>query len=1199
MKSRFGQLGVALAMLVTLVAVVPVAAAPVVDTSTEGYPMFTVPGTDSGRGTVINNNNWIAVDGAFWNYYDPAISPLPRAGSDALLWKGAGSPVPIAGEFMVTQQLAHNRFVIRDLNNSGEIVGDYHRSGAVYPTGFYWSESTGFTHIPVPGSLDKQVTGIDDSGQVTGWNYASGTSGLCGNNLCSFVGTRSSVSTILDASFQAFDIDHGLVVGTKTWTTSGNTVALPPSAGGDLGFGREVNGSGEIAGLLGLGSGVTHAAYWPSPASTPVDLGTLGADTHSAAWGINDKGWVVGWSGSSDPDADRRAFVWKPGGAMQPLGTFPGGSDSEAYDINDNDLVVGEADGRAVIWNVGTSSFSINYPPEVAPDSISNLQVVAGQTLTVQPVAADFEDDPYTIAWTGPPGAVWDDTTETLTWPTTLADEGNHFSTMTITQDGSTVNVTDQMVLIRVVAPPPYSIDPIADMSASIGAELTFTVTSSGATGPSYTLYSGEPPALAAAPAGASVDVLGAFTWTPVAGQGGDHTLTVSLVDSALGGFGTPVYETFVVTVNGSPPDTVTIVISEAILVGDIVEVTPPVEIVITESVGVSDEVGVGAGVFIRVTEAIGVADAVVVRSPVLISIVESIGVIDDVIPMASVFITISEFVGVADTIKVTPPVVITITEAVGVGDTIAVIPAALGTISGMKWEDLNGDGTLDIGEPPIEGVTVFLDMNDDALLSPGEPSTLTAIDGSYEFTNLATREWVVREVVPAGYVQTFPAAAVEGEHRVTVTGSDSVSNVDFGNSAVATPAPVIQPIDDVVLDVGEFVEIGFVLEGDPDPALYAHEWTGYPPTALINGVIPYTPLPEQAGTEYKVTLTVTAKDNPAVFDTEIFSILVNELNHPATIAPISDAFGVPGQDIIVELDITDPEGDAYTKVWHGPPPNALINGIFILNPTSDQAGEAFPITLDIVQAGQVVATETFTVFVGEVPGDPDGLPGITPIPGGGIEVTGGGFEPETDVGIFMFSAPALLGTARVSDDGTFGTVVEIPVGTDSGFHTIVVVGTAAGGGTRSLAGPIEISVDPDQDGLTSAEESFTGTDPSMADTDGDGLVDGIDPTWLKIYLSGLPRDAFKSRFAKVLLTHRVAWLEAAVSLGERRIALYLISSIERRTDGCGSSSDRNDWIRDCDTQAEFRELLGLLKRNIGVMEIPEPPLWRGWPRRS
>ncbi len=74
---------------------------------------------------------------------------------------------------------------------------------------------------------------------------------------------------------------------------------------------------------------------------------------------------------------------------------------------------------------------------------------------------------------------------------------------------------------------------------------------------------------------------------------------------------------------------------------------------------------------------------------------------------------------------------------------------------------------TLTHTEPGLAGVTVYLDRNNNSLLDADEPTQITASDnpntldidetGQYRFTNLAPDTYIVREVVPGGYKQTFP----------------------------------------------------------------------------------------------------------------------------------------------------------------------------------------------------------------------------------------------------------------------------------------------------------------------------------------------------------------------------------------------------------------------------------------------------------
>ena len=72
-----------------------------------------------------------------------------------------------------------------------------------------------------------------------------------------------------------------------------------------------------------------------------------------------------------------------------------------------------------------------------------------------------------------------------------------------------------------------------------------------------------------------------------------------------------------------------------------------------------------------------------------------------------------------------------------------------------MKFNDLDGDGIRQSGEPGLEDWTIFLDANDDGALGPGETSTTTNLYGSYSFGSLAAGTYRVREVQQEGWTQT------------------------------------------------------------------------------------------------------------------------------------------------------------------------------------------------------------------------------------------------------------------------------------------------------------------------------------------------------------------------------------------------------------------------------------------------------------
>jgi serine-aspartate repeat-containing protein C/D/E len=103
------------------------------------------------------------------------------------------------------------------------------------------------------------------------------------------------------------------------------------------------------------------------------------------------------------------------------------------------------------------------------------------------------------------------------------------------------------------------------------------------------------------------------------------------------------------------------------------------------------------------------------------------------------------------------------------------------GTISGVKFNDLNGNGVRDLGEPGVSGIKMTLDGCPSPCVQPPIASTNTAADGSFSFT-IPFGTYFLSEAVPFGFQQTTPAT---GEIPVVLDfGHQAVSGLLFGNRA-------------------------------------------------------------------------------------------------------------------------------------------------------------------------------------------------------------------------------------------------------------------------------------------------------------------------------------------------------------------------------------------------------------------------------
>ncbi|WP_026795717.1 MULTISPECIES: DUF4347 domain-containing protein [Planktothrix] len=103
-------------------------------------------------------------------------------------------------------------------------------------------------------------------------------------------------------------------------------------------------------------------------------------------------------------------------------------------------------------------------------------------------------------------------------------------------------------------------------------------------------------------------------------------------------------------------------------------------------------------------------------------------------------------------------------------------IQLTLGSINGIKFNDLNANGILDIGEPGIAGIAIYLDLNNNSTLDTNEPGTLTDTTGFYQFNNLEPNTYIVQEVQQPGFISTLVP------NPVTIVPGLNAENINFGN---------------------------------------------------------------------------------------------------------------------------------------------------------------------------------------------------------------------------------------------------------------------------------------------------------------------------------------------------------------------------------------------------------------------------------
>jgi len=149
------------------------------------------------------------------------------------------------------------------------------------------------------------------------------------------------------------------------------------------------------------------------------------------------------------------------------------------------------------------------------------------------------------------------------------------------------------------------------------------------------------------------------------------------------------------------------------------------------------------------------------------------------------------------------------------------------GSVTGVVWNDEDGQGDRDPDEVGLSGWIVFADYDRDGLLDVGEPATLSAADGSYTLNDVRDGTAYIAQVDKIGWQQTHPRLAdPEGRlyHDAVVSPGEENTSVDFGNTARAgsdfgdapDPYPTLLEDDGARHGILPAIHLGPSIEDDP-----------------------------------------------------------------------------------------------------------------------------------------------------------------------------------------------------------------------------------------------------------------------------------------------------------------------------------------------------------------------------------------------
>ncbi|MEX2139037.1 MAG: putative Ig domain-containing protein [Pirellulales bacterium] len=311
--------------------------------------------------------------------------------------------------------------------------------------------------------------------------------------------------------------------------------------------------------------------------------------------------------------------------------------------------------------------------------------------------------------------------------------------------------------------------------------------------------------------------------------------------------------------------------------------------------------------------------------------------------------------------------------------------------VSGVKFQDFDRDGIREAGEAGLPGweIRAYADLNVNGQLDAGDvaagikASAVTNETGAYELS-FPPGHYVIVEVMQSGWFQSSPAGSINAiEPTLDQFGSAVSLNFgqtsaahDFGSFSATTTnqPPVLDSIADFSAGVGQtvtFTATAFDPNGDN---LVLGLAAGAPDGATIqatSGQFSWTPDAAHAGQTFEITIRVVDDGEPALSDTETFTISVAALgNEPPALDPIADRNANVAEPVMFTATAADPDEDELAfSLEPGAPVGAMINsatGEFSWTPTAVHAGQTFEITVRVTDDGQPALsdTEAFSITV-------------------------------------------------------------------------------------------------------------------------------------------------------------------------------------------------------------------------------------------
>ena len=314
------------------------------ETATYKVKIFGTAGGTSSQANSLNNRGWAAgaanIDG---DEYSHAVIWVDGEQKDLGTLGGRNSGVfwPVNANSGVVVGISETA----EENPLGEVFSCAYFFPTDFTTrpdrpvcrGFRWERGV-MAALPTLGGYNSYATAANSAGQVVGW----------------------AETAVHDSTCIAPQV---LQFRAVMWGPDGEIQPLPPLPGHSSSAATAINDKGQVVGISGQcgiavgGVSAMSAVIWEN--GVPRDIGNLGGHTWNTPTAINNDGTVVGFSLPEGQDGTRNyeAFIWTEEDGVRSLGKSAGDIRNAAFGINEKGQVVGlarSASGvRALLWENG------------------------------------------------------------------------------------------------------------------------------------------------------------------------------------------------------------------------------------------------------------------------------------------------------------------------------------------------------------------------------------------------------------------------------------------------------------------------------------------------------------------------------------------------------------------------------------------------------------------------------------------------------------------------------------------------------------------------------------------------------------------------------------------------------------------------------------------------------------------------------